>query len=76
MIVHRRKICNCRPLAARGCNVTNSLRLAWARRTALFVYASQLMLDFRYGSEAQSSGILATTDMLERYPISYPNVTS
>ena len=34
------------------------------------------MLDVRYGSEAQSSGILATTDMLERYPISYPNVTS
>src|SRR6202165_1870555 len=34
MIVYRRQICNCRPLAAGGCNVTNSLRLAWARRTA------------------------------------------
>src|ERR1700746_3506548 len=26
--------CNWRPLAAGGCNVTNSLGLAWARRTA------------------------------------------
>src|SRR6202140_576184 len=34
VIVYCRRICNCRPLAAGGCNVTNSLRLAWARRTA------------------------------------------
>jgi hypothetical protein len=27
-------------------------------------------------SESQSPGIRATTDMLERYPISFPNVTS
>jgi hypothetical protein len=27
-------------------------------------------------SEGQSPGVRATTDMLERYPISFPNVTS
>jgi hypothetical protein len=27
-------------------------------------------------SEGQSPGIRGTTDMLERYPISFPNVTS
>src|SRR5262245_52274283 len=43
-----RQICNCRPLAAGGCNVTNSLRLAWAAN-GLVAYTTQSILDVRHG---------------------------